>query len=359
MSVEINLFPASTGFSNYSATSPESKALFSPLSSDSLTDNSRIGVEFIYEGTPIQFLIYGDFVNASPGISFMELTSLNENSIASKSELYINNVLVDSSNYLTPVTVRVCLEDTIEDTMTLYSGDDVISAPKLNDREGGGISFFGYNGNDRFYAYGSHQNDDIFFGGDGTDTLIYSSSIANFSVTQSGFIWNPSTEQANANGYFIRDNSGRDGDVQISEVERIVFSDSAIAFDTTGTAGQAYRIYEAVLGRAPDLEGLGYWINDMDNGVSLTTVASGFIASTEFQSQYGANPSYETYLNLLYNNILNRAPDAEGLDYWLSNMRSGANSPAVVLASFSEGIENKTNVAPDIADGIYYTAWIT
>ena len=47
------------------------------------------------------------------------------------------------------------------------------------------------------------------------------------------------------------------------------------------------------------------------------------------------------------------------MDYWVSNMRNGIDSPAVVLASFSEGYENTANVAPDIANGIYYTPWIT
>ena len=145
----------------------------------------------------------------------------------------------------------------------------------------------------------------------------------------------------------------------LSNVERLQFSDINLALDTDGVAGQAYRIYEAVLGRTPDLEGLGYWINDMDNGVSLTTIAQGFIASPEFQGKYGANPSYETYINLLYDNILGRAPDAEGLNYWVSNMQKGVDTPAAVLASFSEGFENKANVAPDIANGIYYTPWIT
>lgn len=40
-------------------------------------------------------------------------------------------------------------------------------------------------------------------------------------------------------------------------------------------------------------------------------------------------------------------------------MNNGVDTPAAVLASFSEGYENTANVAPDIANGIYYTAWIT
>jgi hypothetical protein len=240
----------------------------------------------------------------------------------------------------------------------MYSGDDVISAPLVSNRFDG-ITFMGFGGNDKFYAFGSHAQDDIFFGGIGTDTLIYTNPKVNYNISKSETIWSPISRQSDAEGYFIRDNSGRDGDVQISSVERIIFSDTALALDTAGTAGQAYRIYEAVLGRSPDLKGLGYWINDMDNGISLTTVAQGFIASNEFTQKYGANPSYETYVNLLYQNILGRAPDPEGLKYWVSNMRTGKDSPAVVLASFSEGFENITNVAPDIINGIYYTPWVS
>ncbi len=156
----------------------------------------------------------------------------------------------------------------------------------------------------------------------------------------------------------VVDSSGILGNTTLTNIERIYFNDISLAFDTTGVAGQAYRIYEAVLGRAPDLGGLGYWINDMDNGVSLTTIAAGFIASKEFQDKYGVNPSYDTYVNLLYKNILGRDPDSEGLNYWVSNMQKGIDTPAAVLASFSEGYENKANVAPDIANGIYYSPWI-
>jgi serralysin len=190
--------------------------------------------------------------------------------------------------------------------------------------------------------------DDILDGGQGLDTAVYIGNSSEYSVA------------IEPNVKLVVDNIiDRDDADSLTNIERLIFADINIALDISGTAGQAYRIYEAVLGRAPDLEGLGYWINDMDNGVSLTTIAKGFIASPEFQGKYGANPSYETFLNLLYNNILDRAPDAEGLNYWVSNMRNGIDSPAVVLASFSEGYENTANVAPDIANGIHYAAWMT
>jgi serralysin len=188
---------------------------------------------------------------------------------------------------------------------------------------------------------------DVIDGGAGLDYASFAGLSSQYSI------------QVGSNTSLSDTESGRDGTDSLVNVERLIFADTNIALDLEGIAGQAYRIYEAVLGRAPDLVGLGYWINDMDNGVSLTTIAQGFIASPEFQGKYGANPSYETYINLLYNNILERDPDTVGMNYWVSNMRNGVDTPAAVLASFSEGYENTANVAPDIANGIYYAPWIT
>lgn len=205
-------------------------------------------------------------------------------------------------------------------------------------------------GNDIFYDEGANSANSSINGGLGLDVSIYKNKLSTYLITNLD------------NGSFSVTSSFLDGSSTVRDtlknVERLQFSDINLALDMDGVAGQAYRIYEAVLGRAPDLEGLGYWINDMDNGVSLTTIAKGFIASPEFQNKYGVNPPYETYLNLLYNNILDRDHDTDGINYWVSNMQKGIDSPAAVLASFSEGFENTANVAPDIANGIYYTSWI-
>jgi len=246
-----------------------------------------------------------------------------------------------------------------DDTITGNNYSDFIQAGQGNDY------LYGLAGND--YLSGE-AGSDVLYGGAGNDTLSGGTGedylLGGTGIDLAVFTGYSSQYQISFNSDFylgasVRDTvSSRDGIDYVTEVERLSFADINVALDLEGKAGQAYRIYEAVLGRAPDLEGLGYWINDMDNGVSLTTIAQGFIASPEFQGKYGANPSYETYLNLLYNNILGRAPDTVGMNYWVSNMQRGIDSPAAVLASFSEGYENTANVAPAIANGIYYTDWI-
>jgi citrate synthase len=55
----------------------------------------------------------------------------------------------------------------------------------------------------------------------------------------------------------------------------------------------------------------------MDGGTNLPSVASGFIASNEFKTLYGANPTNYQFVTKLYSNVLGRAPDAGGFNYWV------------------------------------------
>ncbi len=144
----------------------------------------------------------------------------------------------------------------------------------------------------------------------------------------------------------------------IINVERVQLNDKMVAFDLEGTAGQMYRLYQAAFDRKPDAAGLGYWIADMDKGSSLLTVAAGFFLSPEFQKLYGANPSTTTLITNFYLNVLHRAPDQAGFDYWNKELSSGVGTPASALASFCESTENKAQVLGSIQNGIEYNLWL-
>ena len=216
------------------------------------------------------------------------------------------------------------------------AGNDYLSGTANGDTISGGA------GNDVIFGGGGN---DVINGGSGLDTLMLSGKIANYS------------SNGTLNNLVLKDNTGKDGTLAISQVERLVFSDAALAFDTDGIAGQAYRIYQAAFGRKPDLAGLGYWIKDMDNGSSLTTVAAGFFQSVEFQQLYGSNPSTNTLITNFYQNVLHRAPDQAGFDYWANQFSKGLITPAAALASFCESTENQAQVIGQIQNGIAYTVW--
>ncbi|MEW7851272.1 type I secretion C-terminal target domain-containing protein [Massilia aurea] len=213
-------------------------------------------------------------------------------------------------------------------------GDDVL--------EGGA-------GNDSVQGAGGN---DMILGGDGVDTALYSGVRANYEVSARGQMFNTDT-------FRVADLRGgvHDGRDLVLDIERLQFADGALALDTQGAAGQAYRIYRAAFDRAPDEVGLGYWIAALDRGASLGAVAGGFADSQEFRDLYGAAPSNAEVVGLLYRNVLDRTPDGDGFAFWLDVLDSGRDTVAGVLASFSESGENVAAVAELIGQGIAYQAW--
>ena len=152
--------------------------------------------------------------------------------------------------------------------------------------------------------------------------------------------------------------SSTEGNDVLFDIERLVFTDGYIAIDINGVGGKAYRIYQAAFDRTPDAEGVGYWIAQMDRGMEVTEVASRFIDSDEFRSQYGEAPSNDQFLTALYSNVLDREPDNEGFVWWLDQLDNNPEKiPNQVLADFSESPENQNNVIDIIGNGFAYTFW--
>ena len=108
-------------------------------------------------------------------------------------------------------------------------------------------------------------------------------------------------------------------------------------------SGKMFRLYNASFKRLPDPDGLRYWIGNFSSGKDdERAVASSFLASAEFKQRYGENVSDSTYVNTLYKNVLGRDADTGGLNYWLGQLNSGAETRYEVLLGFSESAENKT-----------------
>ena len=182
-------------------------------------------------------------------------------------------------------------------------------------------------------------------GGAGIDTLVYNSNSYEVVISKSGAstkVTNPVTGEVDT----------------LINVERIKFADTAIALDTSGIGGQAYRIYQAAFNRTPDVGGLGYWMGQMDSNASLASVANGFVSSAEFKTLYGANPTNAQVVSKFYDNVLHRAPDAGGYSYWLNMLNSGLSVPNA-LAAFSESPENVSGVSAVIEKGMRYTPYVS
>lgn len=193
---------------------------------------------------------------------------------------------------------------------------------------------------------GSNAND-IFTGGSGNDTIDGGSGIdtVKYNGFRASFILNTTLT-----GHQLKDNSGIDGNDTLINIERLQFKDKTIAFDIDGNAGQVYRLYQAAFDRVPDQGGLGYWIDQMDGGMGLSQVATGFINSAEFKTLYGNNPSNSAFVTLLYDNVLHRAPDAGGYAYWMNKLTHGVTREQALIG-FSESTENKVALMAFSMDG--------
>lgn len=129
----------------------------------------------------------------------------------------------------------------------------------------------------------------------------------------------------------------------------------ALAFSAAGLqaefADDVYRMYRATLDRDPDLNGFSNWSERMADGMTFITAVSGFTRSAEFTQTYGAT-SDQGFVTLLYDNVLDRAPDAAGLANWSGRLESGAMSREQVVQGFAQSSEFIIATMPDLGDWI-------
>jgi hypothetical protein len=113
-----------------------------------------------------------------------------------------------------------------------------------------------------------------------------------------------------------------------------------------GVHDSVVRLYWATLDRAPDAPGLAHWYDLYARGMPLRSIAGHFMSSPEWQSRYGGVDD-RGFVDLLYQNVLDRPADPGGAAYWQDQLARGYPRPALVV-SFSESPEHvsKTRTAP-------------
>lgn len=219
------------------------------------------------------------------------------------------------------------------------SGNDKLTGGNGNDKLDGG------DGNDLLTG---GAGDDVLVGGSGLDTALYDGKRADYTLSRDASGWHVTD---------ARGSLGHEGVDALQGVERLQFADQNLALDIDGVAGQAYRLYRAAFDRTPDGEGLGFWIGMMDKGTTLEAAAGGFATSKEFNDLYGSAPSNAEIVSRLYQNILHRAPEQGGYEFWVGVLDKQQASLPSVLGSFSESGENQDAVADLIASGILFTPY--
>ena len=92
-------------------------------------------------------------------------------------------------------------------------------------------------------------------------------------------------------------------------------------------------LFQHYLNRAPD-SGAQTWVNALENGATIEQVTEGIVASPEFFLKEGGGTN-SGYITALYQDILNRAPDASGETGFTQALNSGVSRAAVAAVFFS------------------------
>ena len=98
--------------------------------------------------------------------------------------------------------------------------------------------------------------------------------------------------------------------------------------DVTKIKAFVTTLYKTIQDRNPDDSGLNYWTNALITGNATgTSIAYGFVFSTEFK---GKNYCNEHYVTHLYGSIQGRNGDDAGISYWTSKLNEGESREAVL-----------------------------
>jgi hypothetical protein len=268
-------------------------------------------------------------------------------------------MFLDAANFSGNDVISVTLPASVTTPWVIASGsgDDAVTL-----RGGGGaLSVNAGAGNDTIALldYG-HAVD----GGDGFDIVSLAASRSAFSITKNG-------------DSFVLAAAGQGNDV-LRHVETLKFSDTTLSLEYNDVV-QA--LYVAYFGRAADTGALANFQQQLailsaphdfagvsaayNTNAGIRALIDSFGGSDESKALYSGDTT--SFVTAIYKNILSRAPDAEGLNFWVDAIDhhglTKANASLSIMAgalsnSTTQGkldaalIGNRTTIASDFSFAI-------
>lgn len=133
-----------------------------------------------------------------------------------------------------------------------------------------------------------------------------------------------------ANGHAKISNATTKVAVDMTGVNYVQLDNSdALIFAGNVKQAAVANLFQAVFGRTADANGLEYWFDQADKGVSLKSIAQGFMASSEYT---GATQTNAQFVNTLYQELLGRSADTSGSTFWLDKLSAGVSRADVAVA---------------------------
>lgn len=190
---------------------------------------------------------------------------------------------------------------------------------------------WGQEGNDLFNRWSNKNTYNFFDGGSGIDTAVYTEARANYTLTKYA-------ASSGVEGFTVRHNSAPStlSSDNMTRVERFVFSDKKLAFDTNGS--QVAKILGAVFGKSAvtNKEYVGIGLSFLDSGMSYTDLCA-LALSVTGATEPGA------IVDLLYFNVVGVKPTAGDKALFVQMLNSGVSKGDLVRFAADTSL-NETNI---------------
>jgi hypothetical protein len=97
-------------------------------------------------------------------------------------------------------------------------------------------------------------------------------------------------------------------------------------------------LYIAYFNRAPDALGLSFWGGLYSSGWDIDSIANIFGISDEAQVTYSLLMTNQEFVERIYDNVLGRLPDMEGLEFWVDVLNEGKVAKELMILGILNGV---------------------
>ena len=167
---------------------------------------------------------------------------------------------------------------------------------------------------------------DLIDGGLGTDTVVFSGPLRQYTVNKSG------------NRYIVSEPTGSDDTDYLTNIERLKFSDKSIAIDLDGNAGTTAKILGAVFGKesVSNKSYVGIGLSFLDAGWTYDNLAGLALDAA------GAKTN-DQIVSLLWTNVIGSKPTAAEKQPFIALLENGMSSGALAHLAADTSL-NATNI---------------
>lgn len=234
------------------------------------------------------------------------------------------------------------LQDSLRANDTVMQG---VQLPSNSTFPGAAQGVVAYLGNSASETFRSTSLDESFLGRGGSDTVAFAGARNEYRLSHvSGDV-------------AVRDTvAGRDGTDTLDGPSRATFTDFTVNLQV-GSDARAISpwdlkllqsLYVGFFNRIPEADGLHYWINQVRAGKDIVDIADTFYAAAlqyPAQTGYSASMTHADFVNLVYRNALGRTDgaDAGGLEYWTGALANGTSRGYLVDQILQSALSFKGN----------------